>query len=103
MLRLTLAACVLMISSAHAGAAEGCVATNPGQPACRYRASASTDASATGTGSWIVTVKHGRRTTSYSPDGYYGEPSVETVAIHKGDKITAKALSEGSSVIIGSP
>lgn len=97
------AVCVLMIPAAGVGAAEGCAAVNPGQETCRYQASTSTDARATGTGNWIVTVKHGRRTINYSPSNSYGEPSVETVTIHKGDKITAKALSAGASVVIGSP
>jgi hypothetical protein len=104
MLKRTLvAAFVLMIPTARASAVEGCIAVNPGQAACRYTATATTDASATGVGSWIVTVKHGRRTITYSPNGYYGEPTVETVSIHKGDKVTAKALDAGSSVIVGSP
>ncbi len=104
MLRLILAAAfVLTIPTAPVGAVEGCTAVNPGQVTCRYRAAATTDASATGVGSWIVTVKHGRRTTTYSPSGYYGEPTVETVSMRKGDIVTAKALSAGSSVAIGSP
>ncbi len=103
-LKLTLvAACVSMLLPAPAGAVEGCVAVNPGQAACRYTATVTEDASATGVGSWVVSIKHRRRTTTYSPNGYYGVPEVMTIPIRKGDRVTAKALDPGSGVVIGSP
>jgi hypothetical protein len=100
---LVAAACVLMIPAPRAGAVEGCLAVNPGQATCRYTATATTNGSATGIGVWEVTVKHNRTTTTYRPNSYYGEPTVENFTIHKGDKVTAKALSTGSSVVVGGP
>ncbi len=98
----TAAACLLLaIPVPPVGAAEGCIAVNPGQATCSYTATSSSEGSATGIESWKVTVKHKGKTTTYTPaGGYYGEPTVQTVIIHKGDKVTAKALETGSTVVV---
>jgi hypothetical protein len=82
---------------------ESCQAYNPGQPTCSFTA---TSASATpvsgiaGVGSWSVTVKRGKLKTVYkSPAG--GEPTAVGFSIAPGDKITAKALTPGSALIVG--
>ncbi|MGH2730119.1 MAG: hypothetical protein ACRDJI_05855 [Actinomycetota bacterium] len=82
---------------------ESCQAFNPGQPMCSFTA---TSASATpvsgiaGAGSWVVIVKRGKLKTVYkSPAG--GEPTAVGFDIAPGDKITAKALTPGSGLIVG--
>lgn len=100
---LTAALSMLIIPASHASAIQTCIAVNPGQTTCSYIAQGATEGSATGVGAWKVTVKHGRHIITYTPNGYYGEPTVETFTIHKGDKVTAKALDAGSVVVVGGP
>ena len=82
---------------------EGCEAVNPGQPKCTFRATHNTTgpvSGAAGEGKWVVVVKRGRKTiTLKSPSS--GEPAGVEFLYKKGDKVTAKALSAGSSVIAG--
>lgn len=82
---------------------ESCQAFNPGQPKCTFTA---TSASATpvsgvaGAGSWVVIVKRGKLKTVYKSPAA-GEPTAVGFAIAPGDKITAKALTPGSGLIVG--
>ncbi len=81
---------------------EGCEAVNPGQPTCTYKTTedVATFGGAAGAGSWTVTVKVGKRITSYkSPVS--GEPSGTQFMIPAGATVTAKALTPGSGVIVG--
>jgi len=82
---------------------ESCQAFNPGQPVCKFTAeaaSATPVSGVSGAGSWVVIVKRGKLKTVYkSPAG--GEPTAVEFAIAPGDKITAKALTPGSGLIVG--
>ena len=80
---------------------EGCVAIAPAQPTCSYVATATiTFGGAAGQGKWVVTVKRGKKTTTYKSPAS-GEPAGNQFPIVAGDKVTAKALSAGSGVIVG--
>ena len=80
---------------------EGCIAIAPAQPSCSYVATATiTFGGAAGQGKWVVTVKHGKKTTTYKSPAS-GEPAGNQFPIVAGDKVTAKALSPGSGVIVG--
>lgn len=82
---------------------EGCEAVNPGQPTCSYTATddtASPVSGAGGRGSWVVTVKRGKKKFTYkSPPS--GEPTAIAFEILAGDKITAKALTPGTGLVVG--
>lgn len=81
--------------------AEGCFAMNPAQPKCTYTATAdTTGGGAAGSGSWVVTIKLGKKTTTVkSPSD--GSPSGKQFTIKKGSVVTATALTAGSGVIVG--
>ncbi|MDQ3984883.1 MAG: hypothetical protein M3280_00045 [Actinomycetota bacterium] len=81
---------------------EGCEAVNPGVPKCSFKVTHDTAgpiSGVAGEGKWVVIVKHGRTKTVLK------SPSTDPVAMEhlfrKGDKVTAKALSPGSGLIIG--
>jgi hypothetical protein len=97
----TAIAAALVVPGTPLKAVEGCEAVNPGQPTCTYKAAGTTVfGGAAGQGKWVVTVKVGRKTTTYrSPSS--GEPTGTQFLIKKGAKVTAKALAPGSGVIVG--
>jgi hypothetical protein len=85
------------------GPDDHCLAMSPAQPQCSFTVAedATTPVSgAAGRGDWVVIIKRGKvKTTLRSPSG--GEPTAESFAFIAGDKVTAKALSPGSSVLTG--
>ncbi len=83
-------------------APEGCLAVNPAQPTCSYKAAeaVNTFGGAAGRGSWIVKVKVGKKTTTYQSPAS-GEPYGTQFMIPAGATVTATATSAGSGVIVG--
>ncbi|MBW3594558.1 MAG: hypothetical protein KY391_03185 [Actinobacteria bacterium] len=84
-------------------ATEGCFASNPAQSTCTYKVTHDNDspvAGIGGVGSWVVTVKIGKKTTTVKSPST-GEPTSASVDLPKGAKVTAKALSPGSTLIVG--
>ncbi len=82
---------------------EGCQAFNPVQPRCSYtvtHTSATPITGVAGVGEWVVKVKRGRKTVTYSSPGY-GEPTALEIAFKEGDKVTASAVSPGSGLSVG--
>jgi len=82
---------------------EGCLATNPAQSTCSFKVThdnASPVAGVGGVGSWVVTVKLGKKvTTVKSPSS--GQPHNQSISLPKGATVTAKALTPGSTLIVG--
>ena len=82
---------------------EGCVATNPAQPTCTFKVTHDNESPVSGVGgvgSWVVTVKAGKKViTAKSPSS--GEPTSTTIELPEGATVTAKALSPGSTLIVG--
>lgn len=99
---------LLWVPSGNAGPAltedamEGCIALNPGQPKCTYKATEAVDTfgGAAGRGTWVVTVKVGKKTTTYK-GAASGEPTGTQFTIPAGATVTAKATAAGSGVIVG--
>jgi hypothetical protein len=96
----------LLVSMAPMGRSmppEGCAAYNPGEPVCRFEVTHNTAGPVSGVagrGSWAVVVKRGKkRIVLKSPPS--GEPYSEEFLFKKGDKVTARARSAGSSLIVG--
>lgn len=83
-------------------APEGCVALNPAQPTCSYKAAEAVDTfgGAAGRGNWIVKVKVGKKTTTYKSPAS-GEPYGTQFMVPAGATVTASATSAGSGVIVG--
>ena len=84
---------------------EGCQAFNPGQPTCKFTATIDSESpvsGATGSGSWVVTVKRvgEKKPIVLKPADPYG--GVVEFAYQQGDKVTAKALSPGTMMTAGS-
>jgi hypothetical protein len=88
--------------SAGRRAPEGCEAVNPVQPTCTYKATEAVDTfgGAAGRGDWVVTVKVGKKKTTYKGSAT-GDPTGTQFMIPAGATVTAKALSAGSGVIVG--
>lgn len=85
-------------------ATEGCVASNPAQPTCSYKVThdnASPVNGVGGVGSWVVTVKVGKKVVSTAKSPASGEPTSASIDLPKGATVTAKALSPGSTLIVG--
>lgn len=87
---------------------EGCQAFNPGQPKCSYEVTHETDSPVTGVagaGDWIVKIKRGKgkkkQVEKIRSSSSYGEPTAVEFQFEAGDKVTAKALSPGSGLIVG--
>lgn len=82
---------------------EGCVASNPAQPTCTFKVTHDNESpvgGVGGVGSWIVTVKVGKKvTTAKSPSS--GEPTSTSIDLPNGATVTVKALSPGSTLIVG--
>ena len=85
-------------------ATEGCVASNPAQPTCSYKVTHESDSPVNGVGgvgSWVVTVKVGKKVVATAKSPSSGEPTSATVELPKGATVTAKALTPGSTLIVG--
>lgn len=101
-----LAAALMVVPAGIAGSAgidapESCEAINPVQPTCTFTAEGvDTFGGVAGSGSWIVKVKVGKRTTTYKSPAS-GEPTGEQFMIPAGAKVTATATAAGSSLIVG--
>ena len=84
-------------------APEGCEAMNPAQSTCTFTVMEDMEgpvAGVAGEGTWIVKVKRGKKTEKIkSPSS--GEPTAVEYLFEAGDVVTAKALSPGSSMIVG--
>ena len=82
---------------------EGCEAANPGQPTCTLTITHNTAgpvSGVAGSGDWLVIVKHGKKKVKLrSPSN--GDPTAVEHLFVKGDKITAKALTPGSALVVG--
>lgn len=87
---------------AHSVPPEGCEAVNPGAPTCTFKVTHDTAGPVSGVageGKWVVIVKRGRtKTVLKSPSA---DPSALEFLFRKGDKVTAKALTPGSALIVG--
>ncbi len=88
---------------AHSMPPEGCEAVNPGQPVCKFKVTHDTAgpvSGVAGVGDWKVIVKHGKKKTVLkSPSS--GDPIAQEHLFLAGDKVTAKALSPGSGLVVG--
>lgn len=82
---------------------EGCEAVNPGSPVCTLKITHDTTgpvSGVAGVGDWIVIAKKGKKkVTLKSPSS--GEPSAQEYLFVTGTKVTAKALSPGSALVVG--
>lgn len=102
-----IAVAAIVAAPSAVGAARGpndrCVAVNPAQSQCSFTVTETATTPVTGAagrGDWIVIVKRGKvKTPIKSPSS--GEPTAISYPLTAGDKVTAKALSAGSSVIAG--
>ena len=85
-------------------ATEGCVASNPAQPTCSYKVThdnSSPVGGVGGVGSWVVTVKVGKKVVATAKSPSSGEPTSAGIELPEGATVTAKALSPGSTLIVG--
>jgi len=102
-LTLLIGGAALAAAVSPAKSTEGCVASNPAQPSCTFKVTHDNNspvAGVGGVGSWVVTVKLGKKvTTTKSPAS--GEPTSASIKLPKGATVTAKALSPGSTLIVG--
>lgn len=82
---------------------EGCQVQNPAQPECTYTVTHEGESPVSGVaavGSWVVTIKVGKKTeTVKSPPT--GEPTAVEMTIPSGAKVTMKALAPGSGGTVG--
>ena len=82
---------------------EGCQVLNPVQPTCTYTATHEGESPVSGiaaVGSWVVTIKVGKKTeTVKSPST--GEPTAVEMTIPSGAKVTMRALAPGSGGTVG--
>jgi hypothetical protein len=100
------ATAVLLPIGVQAGerrAPEGCEAMNPAQSTCSFTVLEDMEgpvAGVAGRGDWIVKGKRGKKTIKIkSPAG--GAPTAVEFLYQQGDKVTAIALSPGSSLVAG--
>lgn len=82
---------------------EWCQAANPGPTTCSFTVTHNTNGPVSGIagrGSWTVTVQRGKTkiTMKSSPAG---DPEAVAFMFQTGDKVTAKALTPGTFVIVG--
>lgn len=78
---------------------EGCQVVNPGQPACSYTVTHTTESPVTGfagQGDWSAVVKRGKQKIKFS-----GSQEPVVFEFQEGDKVSVKALSPGSGAIAG--
>jgi hypothetical protein len=84
-------------------APEGCEAMNPAQSTCSFTVLEDMEgpvAGVAGRGDWLVKVKRGKKRIKIkSPAG--GAPTAVEFLYQQGDKVTAIALSPGSSLVAG--
>ncbi len=99
---------LVLVGVGHAAttprATEGCVASNPAQPTCTYKVTHDNESpvgGVGGVGSWVVTVKVGKKVVDSAKSPSSGEPTSATLDLPSGAKVTAKALSPGSTLIVG--
>ena len=82
---------------------EGCEAANPGAPTCTLTITHNTTgpvSGVAGVGDWVVIVKKGKKKTKMtSPSS--GEPTAVEFLFVTGMKVTAKALTPGSALVVG--
>ena len=82
---------------------EGCQVQNPAQPTCTYTATHEGESPVSGiaaVGSWVVTIKVGKKTETIKSSAT-GEPTAVEMTIPSGAKVTMKALSPGSGGTVG--
>jgi ABC-2 type transport system ATP-binding protein len=101
---LGIAAALALPGTVGATGPRGCVSTDPSNPVtpnpCRYVATS--DSTYAAAGDWELTIQRGGQTIALSSD--HGDPADGLPGtVHSGDVVFARALSRGSSVVVGDP